>query len=392
MSSNSTTHEFPVPVGGVPYPLDFAPSILFAVLYGFMVPVVVYRMVHPRSRNGVLIGTTVFSIERVVSYGLRAHAAYSASARASEDLETYFQTTYSGGFTSIGQDLMQLFRALLVSSTLGGDMVALHNLTPPLVFRAQTRRRDVSEEVPLTAGPSDHDSDSDDGYSASGSGSGFRSGWPKANASASTSMVDVGAQLEDQPELRKTIRAWCAVPGLLSLAVAIMSIVAGSNYRGALDNGSHASLVRSLWYACDTLGVVLLVGIAATAVFAYVKLPRVPRASLLWIIVLALLLATVGIYRITVLTHSTTSLFSMAPGGQNTPREKAAFYVFHVAPEFIVAAVLMALNVRRVFGTGPWGDHLAEDPKPKTEAEEAAKKTTWAGRAWARLRGSKERS
>ena len=31
-----------------------------------MVPVVVYRMVHPRSRNGVLIGTTIFSIERCV--------------------------------------------------------------------------------------------------------------------------------------------------------------------------------------------------------------------------------------------------------------------------------------------------------------------------------------
>ena len=97
-------------------------------------------------------------------------------------------------------------------------------------------------------------------------------------------------------------------------------------------------------------------------------------------------------YRITVLTHSTTSLFSLAPGGQNTPGEKAAFYVFHVAPEFIAAAVLMALNARRVFGTGMWGDHLTEDPKPKTEAELAAKKTSWADRTWARIRGSKERS
>ena len=63
MGSNST-HEFPAPVGGVPFPIDFAPSILFAILYGLMVPVVVFRMVHPRSRNGVLICTTVFSIER----------------------------------------------------------------------------------------------------------------------------------------------------------------------------------------------------------------------------------------------------------------------------------------------------------------------------------------
>ena len=43
-------------------------------------------------------------------------------------------------------------------------------------------------------------------------------------------------------------------------------------------------------YACDTLGVVILVGLAAAAVFAYVKMPRVPRVSLLWIIALAPLL------------------------------------------------------------------------------------------------------
>ena len=213
MSSNST-HEFPVSVGGVPYPLDFAPSILFAVLYGLMLPVVVFRMVHPRSRNGVLIGTTVFSIERyvvisfsllatsagieaqrlisippsVVSYSLRAHAAYSArtGGRISEGLETYFQTTYSGGFLSIGQDLMQLFRALLVSSTLGGNMLALHKLTPPLVWEAQTKARHADrEDVPLTAGPSDRDDDDGD------SGAGYRSGWPKANASVS--MASVGA-------------------------------------------------------------------------------------------------------------------------------------------------------------------------------------------------------
>ena len=262
MSSNST-HEFPAPVGGVPYPLDFAPSILFAVLYGLMVPVVVFRMIHPRSRNGVLIGTMFFSIERcvsvslalpciceassliallsVVAYSLRAHAAHSASARASEGLETYFQTTYSGGFISIGQDLFQLLRALLVSSTLGGEMVALHPLTPPHVWNEQMRRRHQrrpdNEEVPLTARPTEDDD------------AASYPGVHKANAGSSQlSLEGAGCGLEDQPELRKSIRTWFAVPGLTALAVAIMSIVAGANYRGALDNGTHASLVRSLWY------------------------------------------------------------------------------------------------------------------------------------------------
>ena len=49
-------------------------------------------------------------------------------------------------------------------------------------------------------------------------------------------------------------------------------------------------LTACVRYACDTVGAVLMVGVAAAAVFAFVKLPRVPRASPLWIIVLAPLL------------------------------------------------------------------------------------------------------
>ena len=66
MPVNSTTHEFPSPIGGVPFQVDFFPSILFACLYALLVPVVLWRIIHPRSRNGVLIGTTLFSIERYV--------------------------------------------------------------------------------------------------------------------------------------------------------------------------------------------------------------------------------------------------------------------------------------------------------------------------------------
>ncbi len=66
--------------------------------------------------------------------------------------------------------------------------------------------------------------------------------------------------------------------------------------------------------------------------------------------------------------------------------------MFHVAPEFLSAAALMSLNARRVFGTGPWGDRLTKDPKPKPEEGESATKakagTTWAGRAWDRMKGS----
>ena len=57
---------FPAPVGGAPDALDLAPSIVFAILYALLVPIVLWRMVHPQSRTTVLLSTSFFSIERYV--------------------------------------------------------------------------------------------------------------------------------------------------------------------------------------------------------------------------------------------------------------------------------------------------------------------------------------
>jgi hypothetical protein len=58
--------NFPAPIGGVVYPPDYAPSILFATLYGLLVPSIIYRVLDKRSRTTMLIGTILFSIERYV--------------------------------------------------------------------------------------------------------------------------------------------------------------------------------------------------------------------------------------------------------------------------------------------------------------------------------------
>lgn len=58
--------EFPSPVGGVAFPSDFAPSIIFAILYGLLLPVLACRIINRKSRNALLIGTAAFAIERCV--------------------------------------------------------------------------------------------------------------------------------------------------------------------------------------------------------------------------------------------------------------------------------------------------------------------------------------
>ncbi|TFK77614.1 hypothetical protein K466DRAFT_508294, partial [Polyporus arcularius HHB13444] len=125
--SSTSTHEFPSPIGGAPFPIDFAPSILFCVLHGLLVPVFIWRMARSQTRNFVLIGALAFTIERTVLYALRAHTAHDDKARSNESLETYLQTTLAGGFIrfiSIGMDLMQLTRAMLVNATKGSEVLA----------------------------------------------------------------------------------------------------------------------------------------------------------------------------------------------------------------------------------------------------------------------------
>ena len=76
-----------------------------------------------------------------MSFALRAKAANDRGTPISESLETYFQASYSAGFLSISQDLAALTRSLLVASTLGGEMLTLHKLTP------RSRKRGVFSRV-----------------------------------------------------------------------------------------------------------------------------------------------------------------------------------------------------------------------------------------------------
>ncbi|KAM5543023.1 hypothetical protein V8D89_003407 [Ganoderma adspersum] len=364
MSTNST-QEFPAPVGGVPDSLDFAPSIVFVVLYALIAPIAIWRIVHPRSRNAVLIGTTFFSIERIILFSLRANMARDPVFRANEGVETYLQTSLSGGFIAIGQDLVNLFRALLVASTLGGDMLARHKLTPPHVRKAQKQAQKGAgsqiELAPRHLAGKEGDLEGDGTYEVE---LGIDRDAESARTTASSRTNASGHEFEDQTKLRKKFRTWLGIATLLFLIAVIVSATAGGNYKSAVK-GTNGALVRSLWYFSTGLGIALLVAAAVTALVAVKKFPRVPRTSALLVVLVACLLSIVGIYRLTAISHSTTSLLLTGPGTHNSPSDKAAFYVLHALPEFLSVAILVSLNARRVFGTGPFGDLRARDPKPK---------------------------
>ena len=52
------------------------------------------------------------------------------------------------------------------------------------------------------------------------------------------------------------------------------------------------------------------------------------------------------------MSNYTTSLTSMAPGSLNGYTAKALFYVFHIAPEWLSGIMLIAVNVKEMFGVG----------------------------------------
>ncbi|TFK82054.1 hypothetical protein K466DRAFT_501015, partial [Polyporus arcularius HHB13444] len=265
-------------------------------------------------------------------YALRAHTAHNDKARSNESLETYLQTTLAGGFISIGMDLMQLTRAMLVNATKGSEVLA-------------SEARSNKSKQPDCGSASD-------------------ASLPTADAFA----VEGYAGLEDLPHLRARIRRVGLAGTIVFWATIILGIVSGVDYQGALHSGANAQLVRQLWYASTVLGLLLIVGVAAGAVWATSAIPRVPRSSVAWIVLVAALASTVGIYRLVVMRFSTTSLLAEGPGSLNSPGSKATFYVFHSAPEYLAVAILICLNVRRVFATGLWGDRRVRDPEPAFKA------------------------
>ncbi|RPD57692.1 hypothetical protein L227DRAFT_613399 [Lentinus tigrinus ALCF2SS1-6] len=221
---------------------------------------------------------------------------------------------------------MQLTRALLVNATKGSDMLVVEV-------------KDNKSKMP------------DDGSDTSLSSHGLaKEGF---------------ASLEDHPQTRACIRRVMLAASILFWAAIIMGIVAGVDYQNALHSGAHADLVRQLWYASTVLGLILLSSLAVGAVWACFGIPRVPRSSVMLIVLVAALASTVAIYRLVVMRFSTTSLLSDAPGSLNSLDSKITFYVFQSAPEYLAAAILITLDVRRIFATGLWGDRQFRDPQPK---------------------------
>ncbi|KAF9476866.1 hypothetical protein BDN70DRAFT_881858 [Pholiota conissans] len=320
--------NFPAPVGGTPFPIDFAPSLTFAVLYGALVPLMVYRMFNRRSRSILLLGTFLFSTERIVIFALRAVQSRNESHRLSPGLTTYMQISFAIGFIGIANNIVNLVRCLLVNATYG----------------------------PSTYGQS------------------------AAAASKGGLMEPPPLGTPDYPKARQWIRRGAWITSSSFIGAFVLGLVALSNYNKTFNDQQQADTTDLLRFISTVAALVLTTVLVKATVLGKYFLPRICNRAVLVTLTMTTLICIIAIYRLTVMGQRTTSLEMVGP--LDTTGAKAAFYIFHVLPEWLAALVLFGGNTRQTFGAGMFGDYRLRD---ETEAQKQKRETKEAEKAKQRM-------
>ncbi|KAK2467872.1 hypothetical protein APHAL10511_000167 [Amanita phalloides] len=337
---------FPTPVGGTPLPADFAPCVLFAVLYGILSPLVIFRLLDRRSRTVLLIGTAIFAIERIVIYSLRATQAQNEHKRLSPGLLTYMQISFGLGYIGIANDMVKILRCLLVNTTFG---INTYEQAPP------------ASDAPLGAG--------DDEIPQKSYRKGLFQGWRRDRFVGQPSESDL-----DYPQRRTAFRRLADLGSLLFLAATVPGILAHQHFGNVLKDQKQANNIYKLRYASAGVALLFILLTGGSSIWAYVKLPRVRTKAVLMILTVCILMGTITTYRLSVMYDWTDSLLATGPNTLNSSGAKAAFYVLHALPEWLASLILFCTNVRQVFGTGPFGDWRRADETEEQRAKREEKR------------------
>jgi len=278
-----------------------------------------YRILGRRSRCTLLIGTIAFSIERIIIFSLRAVQARSDSSRFSSGLVTYQQISFGMGFIGIASDAVKIVRCLLVNATYGPEK-----------------------------------------YSES-----------PAAATKGGLVPPPTADTPDQPRVRSLCRQATGYLGLAFLGAIVPGIIANSNYSKVFDSQTNADLTANTRIASTAVAVALSCIVVCLTWWGLLKLPRISKRGVAIIGAIYTLILMIGIYRLSVMWLKTTSL--SAPNPLNTPSSKAAFYIFHVLPEWLATLILFGDNIRKTFGTGLVGDWRLWDETEKQRVKRLAR-------------------
>ncbi|KAG8948197.1 hypothetical protein FRC03_000806 [Tulasnella sp. 419] len=305
--SPSPSLRVPAFVGGVPNHLDFAPSIVFVVLYGLLFIPVISRLCWKQTRIGILWATVPWMMESLSLNVLRALVARSnvvpGSAEWIDNLngaDTYCQVAFSIGYIAMATDCCLLFRCLLVNTTL------------------EDRERGSV----------------------------------------------------DKPEERAMYRRYTGWFVMLYWTGSVPGMIAGGFHNTAFIKQKAADMVFALRYVSSIMTLLVMLIFITLLRLARRRIPHIDTRGVDFITTVMAILCFIPVYRLSVM-HNTTSSFEpyppdykvYPPGNLSNLKDKVCFYIFHTVPEFLTIAILVSADLRRILNTGPWGDYRANDKK-----------------------------
>ncbi|KAH6914502.1 hypothetical protein BKA70DRAFT_1261623 [Coprinopsis sp. MPI-PUGE-AT-0042] len=172
---------------------------------------------------------------------------------------------------------------------------------------------------------------------------------------------------EDRPQERYYVRRYTDIATILFIVGLVLGILGNSNYYKVLTDVEKAKQVPGYRHSSASVVLFTIAAMGSATVWSCKRQPRGGQKRIL--------LAVIASYRLS------RSLDSMDAESLNTTYSKVLFYVFHAAPEWLIWCADAVVNVRKTFGTGPFGDLRGCDETPeekekrlKRKAEHDAKK------------------
>ncbi|OBZ68096.1 hypothetical protein A0H81_11936 [Grifola frondosa] len=309
-----------ITVGSIAAESLHAPRPVFLALYIALVPLVVYRAASKKCRGSVVISVYFIVFERVAFFALRLADALGSPVQSTNTaIVRYTQSSLSGGFLALMNDFIHIVLVLLMRSTID-DTSASPYAVPPNIGDPEgvADKPEEGKEAAATVA-----------------------------VLASPFAADNGARE------RRWYRRLCISALVLAGVVAnFLGIASGAIYVDSVESTTIATVVSLMRYISTAVALFLAIVINAGAFWAGYRGPPAARGSARLASAMATVTMVVIVYRLIVMRCETTALLSTAPGSLNDVSSKVTFYIFHMVPEWVCAAMLLSVNMRARFGPG----------------------------------------
>ena len=137
MRPQESPPPLPAVIGGPPDARDIIPTSIVILAYTLLLPVALYRILNPTSRNVLQIPLLLFVIERISSFCLRLAQAAGRWGDPSYSLVEWLEISLACGWLVLAHDILPFLQCLMINST---KFPETGSHLPHLLLRRRIRR------------------------------------------------------------------------------------------------------------------------------------------------------------------------------------------------------------------------------------------------------------